>query len=184
MITLQHGHYRPDAVTRTSVVEPYDIRQVSPVDVARGTINPFIYGIRAPGAMAPGQGTAGAQLGAAQAPLTSYGRDYGQKTAAAARQVPDQLPQIFQQGANPQVRVPTVPLPSASAGMVVQQEAAGFQPAYLRHLMAVNAAGQYRYDNVANPRRGTFWGRVLGGQGLIQALFGKRLQLPFLLQVK
>lgn len=47
--TRQHGHYRPDMVTRTSVIEPYDIQQVDPVEVARHTIDPFIYGVRAPG---------------------------------------------------------------------------------------------------------------------------------------
>jgi hypothetical protein len=54
MLTLQHGHYRPDGVERTGVIEPYDIQRYSPVDVARHTIDPFINGVRPPGpAVAP-----------------------------------------------------------------------------------------------------------------------------------
>jgi hypothetical protein len=54
MLALQHGHYRPDQVIRTSVIEPYDIQRYSPVEVARHTIDPFIYGVREPGpAVAP-----------------------------------------------------------------------------------------------------------------------------------
>lgn len=48
-MSLQHGHYRPDMVIRTAVVEPYDIQNVPPVEAARHTIDPFIYGIRPPG---------------------------------------------------------------------------------------------------------------------------------------
>lgn len=54
MLSLQHGHYRPDAVERTGVIEPYDVQRYNPVDVARHTIDPFIQGVRAPGpAVAP-----------------------------------------------------------------------------------------------------------------------------------
>lgn len=42
-------HMRPDAVIKTGVIEPYWIRQVSPVDVARHTIDPFIASVRGPG---------------------------------------------------------------------------------------------------------------------------------------
>jgi hypothetical protein len=42
-------HWRPDAITRTGVIEPMWIRQVSPVDMARHTIDPFIASVRAPG---------------------------------------------------------------------------------------------------------------------------------------
>ncbi len=49
LIAQQHGHLRPDMVWKTGVIEPYPIAQRNPVDVARGTIDPFIYGIRPPG---------------------------------------------------------------------------------------------------------------------------------------
>jgi hypothetical protein len=50
MMVAQHYHYgRPDRVTATGVPEPYFIRQMSPVDQARRTIDAFLYGIRAPG---------------------------------------------------------------------------------------------------------------------------------------
>jgi len=47
----QHAsmHWRPDAITRTGVIEPMWIRQVSPVDMARHTIDPFINSVRGPG---------------------------------------------------------------------------------------------------------------------------------------
>jgi hypothetical protein len=47
----QHAqmHWRPDAVIKTSVIEPMWIRQVSPVDMARHTIDPFIASVRGPG---------------------------------------------------------------------------------------------------------------------------------------
>lgn len=43
------AHWRPDAITRTGVIEPMWIRQVSPVDMARHTIDPFINSVRGPG---------------------------------------------------------------------------------------------------------------------------------------
>lgn len=47
-------HWRPDAITRTGVIEPMWIRQVSPVDMARHTIDPFITSVRGRGpAVAP-----------------------------------------------------------------------------------------------------------------------------------
>jgi hypothetical protein len=47
----QHAsmHWRPDAITRTGVIEPMWIRQVSPVDMARHTIDPFINSVRGAG---------------------------------------------------------------------------------------------------------------------------------------
>ena len=42
-------HWRPDAVTRTGVIQPMWIRQLSPVDMARHTIDPFIASVRGPG---------------------------------------------------------------------------------------------------------------------------------------
>lgn len=42
-------HWRPDAVTKTGVIEPMWIRQVSPVDMARHTIDPFIDSVRGRG---------------------------------------------------------------------------------------------------------------------------------------
>lgn len=42
-------HWRPDAVTRTGVIEPMWVRQVSPVDMARHTIDPFIASVRGRG---------------------------------------------------------------------------------------------------------------------------------------
>lgn len=47
----QHAqmHWRPDAVIKTSVIEPMWIRQVSPVDMARHTIDPFIASVRGAG---------------------------------------------------------------------------------------------------------------------------------------
>lgn len=42
-------HWRPDAIIKTGVIEPMWIRQVSPVDMARKTINPFIDSVRGPG---------------------------------------------------------------------------------------------------------------------------------------
>jgi len=47
-------HWRPDAITRTGVIEPMWVRQVSPVDMARHTIDPFIASVRGRGpAVAP-----------------------------------------------------------------------------------------------------------------------------------
>jgi hypothetical protein len=43
------AHWRPDAITRTGVIEPMWIRQVSPVDMARHTIDPFIASVRGAG---------------------------------------------------------------------------------------------------------------------------------------
>lgn len=43
------AHWRPDAITRTGVIEPMWIRQVSPVDMARHTIDPFIESVRGRG---------------------------------------------------------------------------------------------------------------------------------------
>ena len=42
-------HWRPDAVTRTGVIQPMWIRQVSPVDMATHTIDPFIASVRGRG---------------------------------------------------------------------------------------------------------------------------------------
>jgi hypothetical protein len=42
-------HWRPDAVTKTGVIQPMWIRQLSPVDMARHTIDPFIASVRGPG---------------------------------------------------------------------------------------------------------------------------------------
>ncbi len=42
-------HWRPDAITRTGVIEPMWVRQVSPVDMARHTIDPFIASVRGRG---------------------------------------------------------------------------------------------------------------------------------------
>jgi hypothetical protein len=42
-------HWRPDAITRTGVIEPMFVRQVSPVDMARHTIDPFIASVRGAG---------------------------------------------------------------------------------------------------------------------------------------
>jgi hypothetical protein len=42
-------HWRPDAVMKTGVIEPMWIRQVSPVDMARHTIDPFIDSVRGRG---------------------------------------------------------------------------------------------------------------------------------------
>lgn len=42
-------HWRPDFVMKTGVIEPMWIRQVSPVDMARHTIDPFIDSVRGPG---------------------------------------------------------------------------------------------------------------------------------------
>lgn len=42
-------HWRPDAITRTSVIEPMWIRQLSPVDMATHTIDPFIASVRGAG---------------------------------------------------------------------------------------------------------------------------------------
>ena len=80
MLNLQHGHYRPDQVARTGVVEPYDIRRVNPLYMARHTIDPFIYGIRPQG---PSIGPRGNQA----LPPTSA------QVAQAAQQVAHQLAQ-------------------------------------------------------------------------------------------
>src|SRR3990172_1477869 len=47
----QHAsmHWRPDAITRTGVIEPMWVRQVSPVDMATHTIDPFIASVRGAG---------------------------------------------------------------------------------------------------------------------------------------
>jgi hypothetical protein len=42
-------HWRPDAVTKTGVIQPMWVRQVSPVDMATHTIDPFIASVRGPG---------------------------------------------------------------------------------------------------------------------------------------
>jgi len=42
-------HWRPDAITRTGVIQPMWVRQVSPVDMARHTIDPFIASVRGAG---------------------------------------------------------------------------------------------------------------------------------------
>lgn len=42
-------HWRPDAVMKTGVIEPMWVRQVSPVDMARHTIDPFIDAVRGRG---------------------------------------------------------------------------------------------------------------------------------------
>lgn len=42
-------HWRPDAITRTGVIEPMWIRQMSPVDAAHHTIDPFIESVRGRG---------------------------------------------------------------------------------------------------------------------------------------
>jgi len=42
-------HWRPDAITRTGVIEPMWIRQLSPVDAATHTIDPFIASVRGRG---------------------------------------------------------------------------------------------------------------------------------------
>ena len=42
-------HWRPDAITRTGVIQPMWIRQVSPVDMATHTIDPFIASVRGRG---------------------------------------------------------------------------------------------------------------------------------------
>jgi hypothetical protein len=55
-MTAQHAqmHWRPDAITRTGVIQPMFVRQVSPVDMARHTIDPFINSVRGAGpAVAP-----------------------------------------------------------------------------------------------------------------------------------
>lgn len=50
-----HGwHMRPDVVIKTGIIEPFWTRVVSPVDVARHTIDPFIASVRGSGqAVAP-----------------------------------------------------------------------------------------------------------------------------------
>ena len=50
-----HGHLRADAITRTGVIEPYYVRQISPVTVARHVIDPFLWSVRETGfeALAP-----------------------------------------------------------------------------------------------------------------------------------
>lgn len=42
-------HWRPDAITRTGVIQPMWVRQVSPVDMARHTVDPFLASVRGPG---------------------------------------------------------------------------------------------------------------------------------------
>lgn len=42
-------HWRPDAIIKTSVIQPMWVRQVSPVDMARHTIDPFIASVRGAG---------------------------------------------------------------------------------------------------------------------------------------
>ena len=42
-------HWRPDAITSTSVIQPMWIRQLSPVDMATHTIDPFITSVRGRG---------------------------------------------------------------------------------------------------------------------------------------
>jgi hypothetical protein len=186
-LNLIHSHYRPDMVTRTSVVEPYNIRQVSPVAVARETINPFIHGIRAAGVQV-GQGTAGASLGNSVPPLTAYGKDYGERVVAASRGVPAMMPTeragAVSPNAQPQVIVQAASNPSSGAGATVTTTAMAQQPAYLKKLLTTAAAGRYRYDNQAHPRSGYFWSRIIGRQGLISSWLGKKVQFPFLLQVK
>lgn len=47
-------HLRPDEVYRTGVIQPFWTRVLSPVDIARHTIDPFIASVRGPGpAVAP-----------------------------------------------------------------------------------------------------------------------------------
>jgi len=47
-------HLRPDAVIRTGVIQPFWTRVLSPVEIARHTIDPFIASVRGPGpAVAP-----------------------------------------------------------------------------------------------------------------------------------
>jgi len=51
LTSSQHAqmHWRPDAITRTGVIEPMFVRQVSPVDMARHAIDPFIQSVRGMG---------------------------------------------------------------------------------------------------------------------------------------
>jgi hypothetical protein len=56
---------RPDRVYATGVVAPYPIRQESPVAIARGTLDPFLVGVRQVGPTT--LGNAGPALRAARA---------------------------------------------------------------------------------------------------------------------
>lgn len=42
-------HWRPDAITSTSVIQPMWIRQLSPVDMATHTVDPFVTSVRGRG---------------------------------------------------------------------------------------------------------------------------------------
>jgi hypothetical protein len=59
MLTIvpQHGHLRADAITRTGVIEPYYIRELNPVNVARHVIDPFLESVRGIGPAVAGPST-------------------------------------------------------------------------------------------------------------------------------
>ena len=42
-------HWRPDAITKTGVIQPMWVRQLNPVNMATHTIDPFIASVRGPG---------------------------------------------------------------------------------------------------------------------------------------
>jgi hypothetical protein len=49
MLHIVHGHYRPDAVTRTSVIEPWNIQKRNPVTMAERVLRAFTRNFTYPG---------------------------------------------------------------------------------------------------------------------------------------
>jgi hypothetical protein len=69
MIVIEpHGHHRADMVTRTGVVEPYYVRQVSPVVSAQQALVPFIASVRGRAMTASPAGGSRTQFGFVQSP--------------------------------------------------------------------------------------------------------------------
>jgi len=136
VLSMDHFHLpRADRITRTGVIDPYYVRQISPVDVARMTINPFLQSVRGNGpavveAINPQAIAAAAQqvaeqfknggLGAVQigrgGPVATNlkamrpGNDLISRIAAAAKQLARGIPTVMQEpGARAIVVRPALP---------------------------------------------------------------------------
>ena len=169
MLHLQHGHYRPDMVVRTSVIEPFDIRRVSPVLNARRTINPFIYGIRPPGPQTSNSAPTPAQvMQAAQqvAQQFAQGRSAtitaGKTTQTVAPFSPPlpgyvgQVVQIAQQMAAQPPAPSTVPTSSGSATATISPSATkpqqgGMAPANVVRPPSVTGSGNTQANVTPSP---------------------------------
>lgn len=127
MLTVIHSHYRPDAVTRTGVIEPWDIARRNPVDMAQQVVDAFTSAVRPNG---PGIFPSPAMRAAAVSTMTSMpsraqrpqGSGDGTASAQATRTGPNGqvIPQPFRRN-----MLPVQAAPQGAAGSFVVRDPDG-----------------------------------------------------------